>query len=184
MMLTVLTKATAVALAARALGKEIRRGQQFERTLGYRGGSEENTVHWHRGAGVWGVQERGPNRFWQVFGLRNPEMWRKSSIVVEINPPLSGINRKIGGVFLSDGKAMFLGHRGTHINQVPMAAFEKHFRGGAAGRWVRVVDGDKETELVLLGRVDRRQIIAAITAFAREVKRIKKLVRPDMTSRG
>jgi hypothetical protein len=181
---SVVTKRSDVAKAARVLGLVIKRGTPFHRALGHQGDSWKQTVYWHVDAGIWGVQRRESNRFWQAFGLKAPQTWTMSSIVVEINPPLAGINRHTGGVFLIRDSVTFLGHRANVINQVPKEDFRKRFPEGRAGRWVTVVDGDTENDVLVLGRIDRRDIMTAIGHFTREVKRIKKIVRPDMKSTG
>lgn len=181
---TVVTKQSETVKAAKVFEGAIKRGRPFRRRLGHQGHSRDYTVYWHADAGVWAVQRRTSNRFWQSFGLKDPQTWAVSSIIVEINPPLAGINRHTAGVFLLENGVIFLGHRGNRINQVPKEDFREHFREGRAGRWETVVDGDAENDILVLGRIDRRDILTAIGHFAREVKRIKKIVRPDMKSTG
>lgn len=77
---------------------------------------------------------------------------------------------------------LLLGHRRTPINQVPKDEFRKRFEEGPAGRWATVVDRD--SDVIAIGLIDRDSIVKAIPAFAREVKRIKKAVRPTMKSSG
>lgn len=176
-MLQVLTNQRAVVAAAGALRRQLERGRRSHHELGVQGETLERTIYWHSDAGVWAVQVRAHNRYWQAFGLRDPRESGHLNIDAEINPPLAGINRRVAGVFLSDGKATYLGHRGSPINQTPKVAFRRHFATGPAGRWVRVEDGDRRPEVILLGRLDDAAIMEAIARFTREVLRIKRLVR-------
>jgi hypothetical protein len=85
--------------------------------VGWPSGSGEFKVFWREMDGIWGLFEpRTPNnkrRFWICFGTVRPEETKTSNITVEINPPNEGINRRVGGAFLSDSTgALFIGHTG------------------------------------------------------------------------
>jgi hypothetical protein len=183
-MLKVLTDRAGVARAAKTLRITFERGEPVRTIPGHQGGSEPMTVYWHDAAKVWAVQLPGAGRYWQAFGSKRPPVDEKCSIVSEINPPLAGINRQTAGVFLTRGGVIFLGHRGNRINQISKEDFRKHFQTGPAGQWQIVSDGSDEREVVVLGRIDRPAIMNAIGEFVREVRRIKKLVRPNLKSAG
>ena len=178
-MLRVLTDRRLIAAAAKAFRARIEHGERLRRIVGYQGGSEELSVYWHDQARVWGTQVRWPNttRHWQAFGLEDPHELSRLNIAVEVNPPVAGIDRGIAGLFVAEGRAVSLGHRGNRINQVPKEEFRRLFTPGRAGQWVRVLDGHERREIVLLGRIDEIDTIKTIGFFSREVQRIKRLVR-------
>jgi hypothetical protein len=74
------------------------------------------TVLWHEPLGVWGyfgetVRTDGSTREWNVFG-EVPHVF-KENMVVEINPPRSGANLNLQGVFATDGRGRrWLLHQG------------------------------------------------------------------------
>lgn len=74
------------------------------------------TVLWHEPLGVWGffgetVRTDGSLREWNVFG-EIPHVF-KENMVVEINPPRSGANLNLQGVFATDtGGRRWLLHQG------------------------------------------------------------------------
>ena len=80
-------------------------------TIGFPGGHRHCTVD-HNGT-IWFYSEKIDNRFWNAFGL-NPHENGQNDIVVEINPPLDGIDlRKGAGMFAFDREdSLFLLHSG------------------------------------------------------------------------
>jgi hypothetical protein len=72
--------------------------------------------------GIWGVFVREPRdhqsreplyRFWNSFGVADPNQHSSLSITVEINPPHEGENRRTAGVFLRDESGrLYVGHTG------------------------------------------------------------------------
>lgn len=173
-MYSVLTSRSAISRAQRALFSHVSSGEKLERSIGYQGGSERRHVYWHPGHGIWGTELRGDNRYLNWFGLEDPTLQRQLGITVEINPPVSGTDRRIAGVFLEDDRGIvYLGHRGNRINGVRKGRFRREFRMGRRGRWVRVIDEQGETEALLLYRVDDPDVIGVVADFAQEVQRIK-----------
>jgi hypothetical protein len=89
------------------------------KTVGWPSGSGRFDVYWNENAGFWALFSLAPPiaterpRFWICFGLEHPESRSALSITVEINPPHSGINKRVAGLFLRapDG-GLFLGHSG------------------------------------------------------------------------
>jgi 5-methylcytosine-specific restriction protein A len=83
--------------------------------VGFPGGSEEARVWVLRRHGFFWCQLAGDghNRCWNGFGLVMPEEARVLPLVVEINVPWEGVNRRIGGVFLRGPRGeVYVGHRG------------------------------------------------------------------------
>jgi hypothetical protein len=89
--------------------------------VGFPSGSWRVDVHWHGSVGIWGAfgrqqlgQERKPlGRFWNSFGVADPNQHSSLSITVEINPPHEGENPRTAGVFLRDELGrLYVGHDG------------------------------------------------------------------------
>src|SRR3990172_8798480 len=139
-MLKVVSSRRELAASSKKLFLRLREGKEFVRTIGRRGDSWEHKIYWHAGVGLWAAQSCLQNRDWYAFGLADPTAVHKLNISAEINPPRTGINRRIGGVFLTDGHRIYLGHRGNNINQVTKRAFRRHFHEGRAGHWMTADD--------------------------------------------
>ena len=140
--------------------------------IGHRGDTLEVKAFWDSSRTMWSGY-RKLNRHWNVFGLGSPFAGLSAkSIVVEINPPLRGLNRKVGGVFLTDGDQFYVGHRGRI--------------GGAKGISKRafysrtdldptpVTDGDRTSPVFILGSLGSPgSLLASIRLFVVQVAEIK-----------
>jgi hypothetical protein len=94
----------------------------FRRDVGFQSGSWRVDVHWHGSVEIWGVFVREPRdhqsreplyRFWNSFGVADPNQQSSLSITVEINPPHEGENRRTAGVFFRDESGrLYVGHTG------------------------------------------------------------------------
>jgi hypothetical protein len=90
--------------------------------VGFPSGSWRVDVHWHGSVGIWGVFVRQPrdhqsrkplDRFWNSFGVADPNQHSSLSITVEINPPHEGENPRTAGVYLRDELSrLYVGHTG------------------------------------------------------------------------
>ena len=177
-MLRILSDRKTLSLANRQLRRRIYEGKRLERTLGYQGGHEEHTIWWHADAGVWAAQRPARNRFSTVFGTGNPDKQKQLGIAVQINSPVRDINRSVAGIFLEAGRGrIYLGHRGNRINGVRKKDFRQRLKNGRHWRWTLVVDGDRESEVIVIRSLDDPLLMTAIGAFAKEARRIKGLVR-------
>lgn len=116
------------------------------------------------------------NHYWNAFGLKKPRENSSSHIVLEMNFPLEGIDRRVGGVFVKDNKAhVFVCHRGKIGGGRPgigKTLFKNNFH---SDRWVAVRDGGKETDVALIDRVSSPRLAFQIRNFIAEIDRIKKL---------
>jgi hypothetical protein len=90
--------------------KDVQRGWQG-------GGSTIDAIYLHKKYNLWGIINAAPpvsvyrECFWMPFGIGNPE--KNAALVVEINPPHEGINKRLGGAFLKDEKGnVYLAHTG------------------------------------------------------------------------
>jgi hypothetical protein len=144
--------------------------------IGWRPDYIDAAVNYSSQLDAWMYTQIEPgSRCWNAFGLARPSEGQNVSIVCEVNPPLSGINRGIAGVFLSDGSGqMCVGHRGLIGGGRPgvgKALFEQHYRG----EWVVAQDGSRETPIALVCDLSSPRCGNQIGAFVREVDRIKLL---------
>jgi hypothetical protein len=96
------------------------------------------------------------------------------SITVECNPPVQGVDRRCAGAFLTDGRKTYLAHSGKiaggrkGIGKSAFVDWHPH------GNWqvVQCPDG-VETEMIVIGRVDGKNLPTQMAQFVREVKSFK-----------
>lgn len=81
--------------------------------FGHKGGNI--TLKAYHDEDLWFATKRllSPNCYWNVYGL-NPSSSKQNINTVQINVPVKGINRSIGGLFAEDActKKIYLLHRG------------------------------------------------------------------------
>ena len=70
--------------------------------VGHHGGSDTHTLHWCAPLKLWVLFQKLDNRYWNAFGIQRPDPEKSLQITVEVNPPLEGIERKMGGAFARD----------------------------------------------------------------------------------
>lgn len=93
-------------------------GASFIRTpvhsSGEGGGSDVYTIHWCAALKMWALFQELDNRYWNCFGIARPDPEKALQITVEVNPPLEGMDRKVGGAFARDPHAgdIYFVHRG------------------------------------------------------------------------
>jgi hypothetical protein len=148
--------------------------------IGYQSGHFKTSVFWLPEFSCWayfGLPPKGKShgkRYWNVFGLEVPS--GSVSIACEINPPLSGTNRRTAGVFLRDSAGrLHIGHRGL-INAG--GRIEKAFVfSNFAGKKITVEDAGRMTQILYVGQLDDPDFPVTLRDFVAEVVRIKELVR-------
>jgi 5-methylcytosine-specific restriction protein B len=167
---TVLTEESAITAAQDQLVRALeRRATRVESaTLMTKGGRQPATVVWMRDAGLWFGRERLDTRFWNAFGLDDPFEVSRAPIL-EINPPFSGLNRRMGGVFLRDEAGrIHLAHRGS------VGGGRKGVGGSAFLDWfegeLSTVGGDR---MVVVGALDDPRLAEKIADYVRIVQRFK-----------
>lgn len=144
--------------------------------IGYKGERWKTALNWSDELGLWAVfnQIEG-NRFWNAFGLKEPEKGSSCPIVAEINFPLAGVNRRVAGVFVKDEKGnIIVCHRGRIGGSRPgigKTLFDENYRG----EWVVVNDGEEENEFAIIGDISSPRFPYQVHEFVLEVDRIKKI---------
>jgi len=138
---------------------------------GFQGGQEEGVMYWSDKLGMW-FQHRKikDSRYWNGFGLEEPEEGKGYNIISEINFPIKGIRRAIGAVFAKDeNDEIYILHRGKLGGNFG----KKDFEGRYKGDWTLVQDGDQETYMVLIGKLNDPNLPYKVRDFVLEVNRIK-----------
>jgi 5-methylcytosine-specific restriction protein B len=138
--------------------------------LGFQGGQEESEVWWIAEAGFWFATHRLDTRWWNGFGLDEPEPDGVLSLTVEVNSPLRGINRRIGGAFLSDEDGnVYLAHTGKvggGRKGIGKRQFLAYFEGNT-----QTVDGG---EYIIIGAIEADDFLDKLGEFIRTVDRFKR----------
>jgi len=142
--------------------------------LGHPGASTAVKVLWSDRLGIWlfsGKTEE--NRYWNAFGMIKPKINTHIPITCEINFPMSGIDRRIGGAFAKDRKGrIFVVHRGRiggGKKGVGKALFSDHYRGV----WEIMEDGEEETTVALIGALHSPRLLRQVAQFIHKIDRIK-----------
>jgi len=146
------------------------------RPLGWQGGQANREVHWHPVLNVWVCFDDAAagNRYWNAFGLGNPrDVSGTLSIVVEINSPLSGINRRVAGAFARDSDdELYLVHRGKlggGRKGIGKTAFMATYHGAV----FTIADGGLTSNAIVLGRLGQPDFQASVASFVSQVDRFK-----------
>jgi len=149
--------------------------KEFKRNVGWPGGHAECTLYWHENAGFWVVfWIEEPSRYWCAYGTMDPNKHDSVNITCEINPPIEGVNRRCGGVFLKDsGSGLYLAHSGKvggGRKGIGKTSFLKEYSGSLEEiEWPDGVTDD----VVLLGKIGGRSFINNIAAYLRAVEAFK-----------
>jgi hypothetical protein len=143
--------------------------------IGFHGGSGMYTIHWCPALKMWALFEKLDNRFWNGFGIARPDPEKSLQITVEVNPPLEGIERKMGGAFARDPHtgAIYFIHRGRiggGQKGIGAELFWSRFRGG-----VRMREPGREDvcRVVVVGKSGAPEFPRDVAGFVHEVARIK-----------
>ena len=175
-MLTVVTDERTTRRAQRDLARQLRRDttNTGTRSIGYQGGQLASVAHWNPETDLWMSFNKAQNRYWNAFGFGDPREAKGTlSIVVEINPPFRGSNRRVAGAFATDSRGgLYLLHRGKIGGGragVGMHAFIQRYRGALH----EVAEAGGSTEFVVLGRLGDPILARSVQAFVAEVSRFK-----------
>ena len=149
----------------------------------YRPGSVKCKVSYSKKYDMWfyfggTTKGRGKNkreRYWNVFGIGKPKENSRVRILVEINPPVKGIYRRVAGAFAKGSNDnIFLLHRGI-IGGGRKGIGPKLFFKRYVGEKAFVQDGGRMSSkaLVIIGRITSSEFPEKVKEFVYEVNRIK-----------
>jgi hypothetical protein len=141
-------------------------------SLGYQGGGSEEMTYQVARLNFWVAIADSDNRYWNALGIGNP-FEDGSTIIAEINPPKSGIDRNIGGVFIEDKQgAVYLAHRGK-IGGGREGIGKKAFLDWYKEPLDLTYDDDRHTMLIVIGALDDEKLIENLAAFTYNVSAFK-----------
>jgi len=146
--------------------------------VGYQGASENYIARtdghlWYVGE----IVEDGSRRYWNAFGFE-PKPNISNNIIVEINIPFQGKNRRIAGAFGVDRTTnrVQLFHRGRVGGGRPGIGKEAFFEWLEARKPQRiktVLDGGYPTKMVLVAELDSDNFLYSVTEFVSFVQEFK-----------
>lgn len=164
--------------AFKALASQVRKlGQKHKRNIGYPGGHQPNLdVYWSEELAIWGHADdfTEDERFWICFGQDLGSEGSGVGITVETNPPKEGINRRTAGVFLKDGKDLYLGHSGK-VGGGKKGIGKTEFLAWYDGSGIEEVtwpDGVQEP-VVVIGRIRSELFLTNLAHFVSTVAAFK-----------
>jgi len=143
-------------------------------TLGHPGGTVKAKVSWSDSLGIWMFHEKiSDSRYWHAFGTGKPSESSHIPITCEINFPIRGIDRRIGGALAVDRDGLiYVVHRGKiggGKKGVGKSLFEDHYRGV----WAIMEDGPVETTVALIGVLNSPRLVRQVTQFVGKIDRMK-----------
>lgn len=143
--------------------------------VGFPGGSFEDDVYYSPDLNLWIGHLKLDNRFWNGFGHGRPIDWNSNSISGEINFPIDGINRRIAGVFATEGNGNILVlHRGKIGGGKPGIG-KTYFTDNFRGDFVTAIDGDRENDFCLVGDLNSQHFQKQVANFIQEIYRVKNI---------
>ena len=148
--------------------------EKIKTQIGFRGYSFKAEVYYSSKLNIWFYFREESNRYWNVFGIGRPGS--QVSIVVEINIPFKGIDRRIAGVFVKDDDGrVWLGHSGK-IGGGRRGIGPKAFWKEYSGDRVIVHDNGKTYTYAKIGYLDSPDFPERIKDFVIEVNEIKRRI--------
>lgn len=137
---------------------------------GFQGGAEEGAMHWSDDLKIWFCSRKiGNSRYWNGFGVKEPVEGQGSTITTEINFPIEGVNRRIAGAFVKDQNDIYVVHRGKLGGNYNKKFFDANYQR----RWTKIQDGDRKSEVVLIGSLNDPKLPEKVSQFVFEVDRMK-----------
>ncbi len=142
--------------------------------LGFQGGGALAKVQWRSDLDLWSAFLPTEKRHWTAFGLGNPFDDDGNSIVVEVNTPFEGINRRVGGVFLRNSKGqLYVGHRGSVGGGRPGIGQKAFMAEFSKDDLTEIRDGDKTSNVIMIGALDAEDLPARVHSFVTQVAKFK-----------
>jgi hypothetical protein len=158
-------------------------GDSIKVSIGFQSGSANRVVDWLPNLGIWAFFgkeppfEKSPGlRYWNVFGVGKPKPNQLTSIVCEINFPKHGINERVAGAFVIDSSgSISIAHRGNFNarGRIPFEFARRNFDW----EWTLVNDGDRHTEVMIIGSIGTTILPQRLRDFVLRVRDFKETAR-------
>lgn len=175
----VLTAADEIQAAQEAFTRAFRKGAApiAGVRFGFQGGFVEETAYWLEAESIWLASRVAPegNRFWNALGTSEPSPGGLTSITCEVNSPLEGVNRRIGGCFareIESGHTLVL-HRGK-IGGGRAGIGPDAFWDSYEGAEIVADDGGENRRLALVTDLNSDEVQGDVSEFVRTVERVKR----------
>ncbi len=174
----ILDDRTEIERAQQAFEKAVSAVARKVRTqIGYPSGHlDDAPVYWIASADLWayfGLPPGGKSpgmRYWNAFGLGNPAT--PVSIRCEINPPVQGIDRRPAGAFGRSRDNLYILHRGNfnaYRGRIP----QDFVRANFDGKCISADDGDRDSELLMVGKLEDPRFVYDLRDFVKAAIRLK-----------
>lgn len=177
-MFTIVTEAREIKKANQAFRNQLLQAatSRVSHRVGYPSGSSDARIAVFRELSFYFAlfEVENDSRWWNGFGVVMPDERRVLPLVVEVNVPYVGVDRRVSGVVLKDqAGSSYVAHRGK-IGGGAKGVGKTLFWGtfGAEGLLIN----DKEWVL-LLGRIGDPKLITNLATFIHRVDEIKRRAR-------
>ncbi|MDG3547272.1 MrcB family domain-containing protein [Methanobacterium formicicum] len=120
-------------------------------------------LSWSRKLNIWGYFGDVDNHYFNPFGIGKPDISSDNKTICEINSPHDGIKRNISGVFAKNSSGnLFLLHRGIFYGG-------KLSKENYSGDWIKINDGDKISEAILIGGLNDSDFPEKLRDFIKKI---------------
>lgn len=167
--------------AFKRFAQAVKNGSQpISRMLGWQGNSTNATVYWQPNYSLWtAVDPDGfvENRYWNAFGIDDPNKTQTLGITCEINFPRDGINRRVAGAFAKNALGQTIVVHSGKVGGGRAGIGKNAFSAAYGRREKRAVvhwpGSDYATEHIIIGNVEDRQFIKDVAEFVHAVHTFK-----------
>ncbi|MDI6726665.1 MAG: hypothetical protein QMD32_06840 [Smithellaceae bacterium] len=176
-MLKILTDESIIRRSQVHLLKSLRRyaEENIPVNIGHMGATIKARVSWAPRLDIWFISRTlESGRFWNAFGCGRPPEGSATPIGCEINFPLRGIDRRIGGLLAEDQAGqIYLLHRGR-IGGGKRGIGQQLFRERYRGAWTWLKDGTSDSPAVVIGRIKSPLLARQVAQFVFKVEQLKR----------
>lgn len=153
--------------------------------LGWRGGGDTCPALWFEPQDIWAAFNEHEGRYWNGFGVGNPfEDPAARTLVVEVNPPRWGVDRRCAGAFLTGVGGLHLAHSGR-VGGGRKGIGRESFLRAYTGPIVEVATTSTRTErLIHVTPLAAPDIVDRLAAFIRAVDSFKRQAVPPSSDAG
>lgn len=149
-----------------------------KRTIIFPSGSRDEIVYYSDELKMWWhFSDVRKERYWNCFGVDNPNDAKKINITCEINMPFRGVNLRTAGMWAEnvEGKYIILHNGSIRGGQkgVGKSLFRTHYKG----EWAKVKIDKKQYTYAPVAQLDDDKLPYQIRQFVRGVREIKDLAK-------